>query len=191
MFIIVGLGNPGEKYKNTRHNIGFMVINKLKEIQNFSDWKQGKKFNAQISEGILEGEKIMLAKPQTFMNNSGKAVKSIINYSSLIIDNQLFIIHDDIDLPVGQMKISKNRGSAGHKGVQSIIDNLGNKNFVRFRIGIKPISATRIPTEKFVLKNFTKPEQKILEKIIEKTCVAIAVAIEQGVEKAMSEYNKS
>jgi PTH1 family peptidyl-tRNA hydrolase len=176
MILIVGLGNPGEKYKNTRHNIGFITVDKLKEIQNFSDWKQGKKFNA---------------KPQTFMNNSGKAVKSIINYSSSNKNNELFVVHDDIDLPCGQMKISKNKSSAGHKGVQSIIDNLGNKNFVRFRIGIKSSSTIKIPTEKFVLKNLTKPEQKILEKIIEKTCVAIAVAIEQGVEKAMSEYNKS
>jgi PTH1 family peptidyl-tRNA hydrolase len=190
MILIVGLGNPGEKYKNTRHNIGFMTLDKLKQIQNFSDWKQGKKFNAQISDGILEGEKIMLAKPQTFMNNSGKAVKSIINYSKASKDNKLFIIHDDIDLPVGQMKISKNRGSAGHKGVQSIIDNLGSKDFVRFRIGIKPASIIKTPTEKFVLKNFTKDEQKNLEKIIDKTCAAIEMATKQGIEKTTAECNR-
>ena len=189
MFLIVGLGNPGEKYKNTRHNIGFIVVDKLKQIQDFSDWKQGKKFNAQISEGILDEEKIMLAKPQTFMNNSGKAVKSIISYSSSIMDKQLWIIHDDIDLPIGQMKISKNKNSAGHKGVQSIIDTLGNKNFVRFRVGIKSALTIKMPTEKFVLEKFTKQEQKILEKMIDNTCAAIEMAIKRGIEKTMAEYN--
>lgn len=130
MLFIVGLGNPGEKYKNTRHNIGFRVIDEFREKNNFSEFRISQKFNAEISKGEIAGQSVILAKPQTFMNNSGKAVKSLLR--------NLFVIHDDIDLPLGKIKIVKNRGSAGHKGVESIIKELGTKNFIRFRIGISP-----------------------------------------------------
>jgi PTH1 family peptidyl-tRNA hydrolase len=182
--LIVGLGNPGKKYKNTRHNIGFLVLDKFQKAysrhrrdgptgiskkfqyreNNFPEFKLVKKFNSLISEGKISGKKILLAKPQTFMNNSGKAVKSlclnffeikamaviskknkkegnnVLNKPSNNFLNNLFVVHDDVDLPLGKIKISRGRGSGGHKGVESIIKELGTKNFVRFRIGIELVS---------------------------------------------------
>ncbi len=144
MILIVGLGNPGKKYQLTRHNIGFQVVDEFVKKNNFPDFKISKKFNALISEGIVDGAKVILAKPQTFMNNSGKAVKSLIRNWKLEIRN-LVVVHDDIDLPLGKIKISIGRGSAGHKGVQSIIDELATKNFVRFRIGINRFAQNFTP----------------------------------------------
>jgi len=141
--LIVGLGNPGKKYKQTRHNVGFMVIDALKKK--------------------ISGKNIVLLKPQTFMNNSGKTVKKIIRNLKFEIRN-LVVIHDDIDLPLGTIRVSKNVGSAGHKGVQSIIDELGTQNFTRIRIGIQPKPKKPKDVEKFVLQKFTKGEEKIIEK---------------------------
>jgi len=192
MILVVGLGNPGKKFEKTRHNLGFLIIENLKlKIENFSDWRYEKKFKAEISRGKIGNKKIILARPQTFMNNSGKAVKLLTKTYTLDPKN-LIVIHDDIDLTLGKIKIVKNRGSAGHKGVQSIIDELGTKDFVRFRIGIKPVTSdkrqvTRI--EDFVLRKFNKEEERILKGVIKKAVGAIEVAIKEGVEKAMSRFN--
>lgn len=191
MTLIVGLGNPGKKYQNTRHNVGFMVIDNFAGKNDFPEFRLSKKFKAEISEGAIDNEKIILAKPQTFMNNSGKSVKAIFNFQ--FSNKKLIIIHDDLDLPLGKIKITKNRGSAGHKGVQSIIDELGTKNFFRFRIGIKTkqTDGTVYRSEDFVLEKFTKEEEKILKQVIKKTCKAIEISANEGVEKVMAEYNKS
>ncbi len=165
MKLLIGLGNPGKKYEDTRHNIGFQIINKLKQEYKFPEFTFSKKHNADISEGILNNERLLLAKPQTFMNNSGKAVKSLIKNAK---DERLIVIHDDIDLPVGSFKISENRGSAGHKGVDSIIKFLGTKNFARIRIGIQPKTGKPKRAEDFVLKKPAKEEKESLEKVIEK-----------------------
>ena len=188
MILIIGLGNPGKKYQKTRHNFGFRIVDELQKNPGFSDWKLKKKNRAEISEGNLADQKIILAKPQTFMNESSKAVKTIINHLSLITEN-LWVIHDDIDLPLGKIKITKNRGGAGHKGVQSIINELKTKNFVRFRLGIKPqLKAQNL--DKFVLQNFNKAEEKIIKEVINKTCLAIEMATKDGAEKAMNKFNK-
>jgi len=152
MILIVGLGNPGKKYKKTRHNVGFMVIDALKKK--------------------ISGKNIVLLKPQTFMNNSGKTVKRIIRNLKLEIRN-LVVIHDDIDLPLGTIRVSKNVGSAGHKGVQSIIDELGTKNFTRIRIGIQPKTGKPKEVEKFVLEKFTKEEKKIVKETIKKATLSL------------------
>jgi PTH1 family peptidyl-tRNA hydrolase len=204
MIIIVGLGNPGKKFEKTRHNLGFLIIENLKlKIENFSDWRYEKKFKAEISRGKIDNQKVILAKPQTFMNESGKAVKLLTKTYTLDPKN-LIVFHDDLDLPLGKIKIVKNRGSAGHKGVQSIIDELGTKNFVRFRIGIRPKEKIRIGAfafreakgraiafrmQNFVLEKFSKDEEKILKEVIKRTCQAIEVAIKEGLEKAMQEFN--
>ncbi len=164
-FLIVGLGNPGEKFEKTRHNIGFRVVDDFQQNNSFPDFVFSKKFNSLISEGKIEGKKIILAKPQTFMNSSGKAVKKILIYSPLAICHSLIVVHDDIDLPFGKIKISQNRGSAGHKGVESIITELGAKNFKRVRIGIQPKNGKPQNIEVFVLKNFTGAEEKELKQI--------------------------
>jgi PTH1 family peptidyl-tRNA hydrolase len=203
MKLIVGLGNPGKKFEKTRHNLGFLVVESLKsKIKSFSDWKKSKKFLSEISEGKINSERVILVKPQTFMNNSGKAVKSLIrnfllNKAMAELSRHLFIIHDDIDIPIGKFKISIGRGPAGHKGVQSIIDEIGTKNFVRFRIGIKPNSKCKMQNAKlkfkiqdFVLEEFNEKKGGILKEVIEMACRAIEMAIKEGIKKAMSEFNK-
>jgi len=173
MKLLIGLGNPGFKYKKTRHNAGFMTLNYIqKNIGGFSKWKLNKKFQAEISENPEAN--ILLAKPQTYMNKSGESVKSlVINYQLSVID--LFVIHDDFDLPIGSFKLEKEKGSAGHKGVQSIISSLGANNFWRLRIGIRPqnlgtepLNSGLVPSkaENFVLKKFTREEKSTLENTI-------------------------
>jgi len=147
MELIVGLGNPGKKYNKTRHNVGGRVIDELTK---------------------QKLEKVIIAKPQTFMNNSGKAVKGILDFYKVKPGN-LFVVHDDIDLPLGKFRLSKNRGSGGHKGVQSIINELKTKDFQRIRIGICPKTGKPKAVEKFVLQNFTKEEEKIIKKVVEET----------------------
>jgi PTH1 family peptidyl-tRNA hydrolase len=161
MYLIVGLGNPGKKYEKTRHNIGFRVIDELeKSVFNFD---------------------ITLLKPDSFMNNSGKAVKECLNYYKIPAAN-LIVIHDDIDLAFGIIKLNKNSSSAGHKGVQSIIDTLKTQDFTRIRIGISPKSEARISksetdTAEFVLKNFTKNEEEQIPEIIKKAVGLIPIPL--------------
>lgn len=161
--LIVGLGNPGKKYEKTRHNVGFRVINELeKQIFDFDTF---------------------LLKPDNYMNNSGRAVKKYLTYNKISPGN-LIVIHDDIDLPFETVKISKDSSSAGHKGVQSIIDTLGTKDFTRIRIGIKQITdppsgeaSRKQKTEKFVLENFTKTEEEKLPEIIKKAVGLIPIPL--------------
>ena len=210
MKIIVGLGNPGKKYEFTRHNIGFRAVDEIAANFQFPVFKFQSIFNAQISKGEIAGKKIILAKPQTFMNLSGKTVKSLItNYlgpnearnspeGCLPITN-LWVVHDDIDLSLGEIRIVIGRGAAGHKGVASIIKELKTKNFIRFRIGIKPnekLKAQRSKPqfktknlEKFVLKKFNKKEEKFVKEVIQNAAEAIEMAIEKGIEKTMNKYN--
>jgi len=172
MILIVGLGNPGEKYKKTRHNLGFMVVDGLQKIHGFSDWQMKKKFKAEISQGTINNQEVILAKPQTFMNDSGMAVKRLIH--DLRFKNyDLFVVHDDLDLELGKIKVVRNRGSAGHKGIQSIIDQLATKDFVRFRLGIGSNLKLKMATEDFVLKSFTKEENEVIKETIKKTCQLI------------------
>ena len=145
MFLIVGLGNPGKKYEKTRHNVGFMVIDELekKELP----------------------KKAKLLKPETFMNNSGIAVNNLMSFYKIKPEN-LWVIQDDIDLLIGKIRISKNRGSGGHRGIESIIKETGTKDFYRIRIGICPLKGKPEYLEKFVLQSFSKEEEVILNKAI-------------------------
>ncbi len=178
MKLIIGLGNPGFKYKKTRHNIGFMALDYIqKNIGGFSKWKFNKLFAAEVARN--NESSVFLAKPQTYMNDSGRAAKTIIENLKLKIEN-LIVVHDDFDLPIGNFKLEKEKGSAGHKGVQSIIEALSTNNFWRLRIGIRPQNMLentqadlpaeiRQPTKKaedFVLKKFTRQEKEIIDKTI-------------------------
>jgi len=181
MIIIIGLGNPGKKFENTRHNVGFMAIDEFAKRNNFPDFKLEKKFDALIS----ENENVLLAKPETFMNESGIAAKKILSKKNT---EDIVIIHDDIDLPVGKIKIVKDRGSAGHKGVESIIQNIGNNNLIRIRIGIagdKEIKAMNV-----VLKKFSTEEQKMVDDAVQKASNALNLFLKEGLDKTMNEYNK-
>lgn len=204
MFLIFGLGNPGLKYQKTRHNVGFRIIDQIKKGGDFSAFRFSKKAKADFCSGFFRGEKIILAKPQTFMNNSGRAAKVLISNLKFPaaacrparqgrtgkIEN-FWVVHDDIDLPLGKIKIAKDRGAAGHKGVASIIKELKTKNFVRFRVGIKPQTSTdkKEQVNIFVLKKFNSKEESVLKEVIEKVCRAIEMALKEGPEKAMAKFN--
>lgn len=188
MFLIVGLGNPGRKYKYTRHNLGFRLVDEFRKENNFPGLKFVKKFNAQISKGVIDNKEITLAKPQTFMNSSGCAVKKIVSGFRFHV-SRTWVVHDDIDLLLGKVRISVGRGSAGHKGVESIIREIDSKDFVRFRIGIMNYELRIKNAEKFVLEKFTKEEEKIIKTTIKKTVELIGAALKQGLEKAMTEFN--
>jgi PTH1 family peptidyl-tRNA hydrolase len=181
MTIIIGLGNPGEEFKNTRHNVGFMAIDKFAKENNFDDFKLEKKFEAEVS----KKGRLLLAKPQTFMNNSGKSTKKIKNINK---NSTFIILHDDVDLPVGKIKIVKERGSAGHKGVESVVKAIGNKGLIRIRIGIGGLKNTE--AMKVVLKNFSEKEEKEKNKSLKNTVKALQCFIENGLEKTMNEFNK-
>jgi len=172
MFLIVGLGNPGDKYINTRHNIGFLVIDQLKKKLDFPDFVFDKKSNSLLS----KKEDIILAKPNTYMNLSGSAARALSKYYKMESENQI-IVHDDIDLPLGKIRVSKDRGSAGHKGVESIIKELKTKNFVRIRVGIRPEVGKPKKTEEFVLKKFNKEEKGIVTETIEDAVRTIKIII--------------
>lgn len=180
MILIIGLGNPGEQYKNTRHNVGFLTLDKFAEKNNFPDFALNKKAQALLS----EENGVLLAKPQTFMNESGKTARELVK--NIPVEN-IIVVHDDIDLEIGKIKIVSERGSAGHKGVESIIQNIGNEGLIRFRIGIA--SKENVEAKEVVLKKFSTEEQKIIDESIEKTCEALNVFIKEGLEKAMNEYN--
>jgi len=161
MILIVGLGNPGRKFKSTRHNLGFEIVNLIKKQGDFSVWQNKKKLKSKVSQGKIDNQKIILAKPQTFMNQSGQAVKLLAKFYKIPLKN-LWVIQDDLDLEIGKIKIKKNSGSGGHKGIQSIIDELRTKNFNRLKIGIGP-KPFRIDSKKFVLQKFNKTETEILK----------------------------
>lgn len=165
MKLIIGLGNPGSRYKNTRHNVGFRVLDELANTQNLK-FRSKKTLLAESAEfrSPLK-EKILLAKPLTFMNESGEAVLALKNFYK-IQSEQILIIHDEIDLPFGTIRLSQNAGSAGHRGVESVIEAIG-QNFLRLRIGIENRKLGQAPdTEIYVLQNFTKEEQNQLKKKI-------------------------
>ncbi|MBU2539640.1 aminoacyl-tRNA hydrolase [Patescibacteria group bacterium] len=186
MIIIAGLGNPGKKYENTRHNIGFKIVDEFKKKSNFSEsWLSQKKAGALIA----YNDELILAKPQSFMNLSGDVIHNLSNYYKVKTPD-IIIIHDDMDLPIGKIKISIGKGSAGHKGVESIIKRLRTADFIRIRIGILPTKGKPKTPEKFVLQKFSKKEKEILNKAIKNALSAIGLIIKEGVEKTMNEYNK-
>ncbi len=186
MKIIIGLGNPGKKYKNTPHNSGFSVLDELA-----SAWKkewQLTKIMAVLEQFLPKEQKIILVKPQTFMNASGQVIgKLLAKFKDLKFQDDLWVIHDDLDLALGRLKIVKNRGSAGHKGVESIIKSLGTKNFVRFRLGT---GMKKQKGKEVVLAEFKGKEKKIFERMIKKGVEAVVYALNEGIEKAMNKYNQ-
>ncbi len=171
MKIIIGLGNPGKKYENTRHNAGFATVDELREKWNFPDFKFNKNFNAEISKKNvgcqISDVKCLLIKPMAFMNRSGEAVKKIMNFYKLT-PADVIVIHDDLDIEIGKYKIAADSRAAGHHGVQNIIDELGNQNFTRARIGVETKGGRqnrRIPGEDFVLQKFTEEEKEKIKNI--------------------------
>lgn len=177
MRLIVGLGNPGKNYAKTRHNAGFMVVDKLREElakeYAISNWELSKKFNAEVCGCAINGSKIVLAKPMTFMNASGQAVQLTAHFYKLTVPD-LIVVHDDKDIKLGEIKIQTDKSSAGHNGVQSIIDHIGTQNFTRVRVGIAPENPKKMSdTAKFVLNRFGLFEKKKVEEVISRTAQEI------------------
>lgn len=181
MQIIIGLGNPGEKFEHTPHNAGFMAVDFFAKTHDFPEFELSKKHESLIS----EKNGVLLAKPQTFMNNSGKAAKKLVGKNKA----HAIILHDDIDLPLGKLKIVKERGSAGHKGVESIIKAIGNKGLIRFRIGIQPKKGKPKASESYVVKKFKPEEKQTMEKALKHISEAIDTFAKEGLEKAMQTFN--
>ncbi len=172
MIFIVGLGNPGKTYERTWHNAGFLVLDALIKEYGFPAFKLSKKHASLVSQGILGSTKAVLAKPQTFMNKSGISVRSLLKQGG-----ELIVVHDDIDIPLGTVKISKDRGSAGHKGVESIMKELKSKDFTRIRIGIQPLTGKPKSVEDFVLQKFSPKELTAVQDAIQEAAGAIARTI--------------
>ena len=159
MKLIVGLGNPGEKYQKSRHNVGFILLDKFAADNNLN-WRKVERFNSEVAD-YSNG---LLIKPQTFMNNSGDAVSKLVNFYKISL-NDLIIIHDDVDLPLGAIKKQKGKNSAGHHGVENIIEELGTKDFWRIRVGIGKPEDKNIPVDEWVLQDFGKNELDVVTKL--------------------------
>ena len=185
MYAIIGLGNPEGRYIGTRHNIGFQVLDYFSQVEGIEINK--KKHNALIGEGFIDGKKVMLVKPQTYMNLSGESVLEIIRYYNIPLEN-ILIIYDDIDLDVGRIRM-RSKGSAGtHNGMRSIVDGLASNQISRLRIGIgRP---ERQDLSSFVLSKFTIQEKEELIEPIKKAEKSIKVFISRGIEEAMNEFNE-
>ena len=183
MWLIAGLGNPGSRYEKTRHNAGFLVLEELVERLQL-EFKEKEDFK--ISKGSLGDEKIILVEPLTFMNRSGVAVRKIMQKSN-VSPERLIVIHDDLDLECGNLKIRKKGSSGGHKGIESIIQNIGTREFIMVKIGIgrDPF----VPTEKYVLSRFRKDEMPVIKEAIAKAAESVHSIIIEGVERAMNRFN--
>ncbi len=187
--LIVGLGNPGRSYANNRHNIGFICLRYFARTQ-------GIKFNqkkglARIGTGTVAGNRVVLARPQTFMNNSGQSVNRLVRKFS-VNPKDLLVIHDDLDLPLAKIRLSSGSGSGGHKGINSIIQELGTREFTRLRVGIgRPANPN--PTEDdiiaYVLSNFSSEEKKAINQIIPRIAEAILCLLTEGLTPAMNKFN--
>jgi PTH1 family peptidyl-tRNA hydrolase len=211
MYIIVGLGNPGEEYKNTRHNVGRMIVEsfaknaekiaekrdtkKAAKQTGFEDFSFNKKYNAQISVGEVNGEKVTLILPETFMNKSGKSLETLITSAKKA--EKLVVVHDDLDLGIGRGKILFNRGSGGHKGVESIVRTIKTEAFARLKVGVCPTTPTgklKKPTGDklldFIVGPFKPAEMDEIKDVIKQASEALYILVNNGREKAMTGFNK-
>ncbi len=183
--LIVGLGNPGLAYRHNRHNVGFMVADALADKLEIP--LKRVKFKAQIGNGKLEDIPIIIAKPLTFMNNSGEAVAPLVRYFKVPLE-RLLVIHDDMDLPLGTLRMRPSGGSAGHNGMLSIFDKLGTNAIPRLRVGIGRPPGRMDPAD-YVLQDFPKSDEELLKMVIAQACEAALAFITTGLEKAMNTYN--
>ncbi len=187
VLLIVGLGNPGREYRDTRHNIGFMLLDRLavKLDARFSRLQS----QALVAPSTYEGRKLILAKPQTFMNLSGRAVKGLVRFYKLPLE-ALLVAYDDLDLPPGTLRLRPDGRSAGHRGMESIIEHLGTDSFPRLRLGIgRPPG--RMEAREYVLQNFTDEEMKLVSETLNRAVEAVLAWITDGLEKAMNRFNVS
>ncbi|MDB9312533.1 aminoacyl-tRNA hydrolase [Spirulina sp. CS-785/01] len=185
--LIVGLGNPGAKYEKTRHNIGFEAVDTLAQRW-FCSWQNNRRFKGLFTEGRSpKGDKVFLLKPQTYMNLSGEAIRAVVDWYKLAPED-VYIIYDDMDLPVGRLRIRLSGSAGGHNGIKSTISHLGGQNFPRLRIGIGK-SGPEKETVSHVLGKFAPQEKEAVEQVLDWVVDAVEMSLKEGVEKAMSFYN--
>ncbi len=193
--LIVGLGNPGKEYEKTRHNSGRIILEHIAKANDFGDWKNDMKTKSLRAKGEIEDMKFDFMLPETFMNNSGNAVAHVIDDKKKL--KNLVVVYDDLDIPVGSLKVSFNRSSGGHNGLESVIKRVKSKEFVRIRIGVSPHTPTgklKKPSGedavlKFLLGTFKEDELKILKKQSKEIAEIIVCLASEGKDKAMSLYN--
>ena len=184
MFVIAGLGNPGKKYEKTRHNMGFLVIDKLAEK---NDIKVNKiKHKSLVGDGFISGRKSLLVKPQTYMNLSGEAIREVVDYYDVAME-ELIVIYDDFDLEIGTIRIRKNGSAGSHNGMKNIIQHLHDSDFPRIRLGIG--KSGNLDWKDFVLGKLGGDEQKAIDEAVENAADAIMCILEEGIDRAMNKYN--
>ncbi len=187
MFVIVGLGNPTLQYEGTRHNVGFDVIDLLADKYNIT--VETRKNRALIGKGMIEGKKVILVKPQTYMNLSGESVRGLVDYYKIDERQELLVIYDDVSLGVGQLRIRKKGSAGGHNGIKNIISHLDTDMFLRIKIGVgeKP---KKYDLADYVLSRFSKAEREEMEEGYEKAVKAVALLLDGEIDAAMNEYNR-
>ena len=187
MYVIAGLGNPGREYEGTRHNVGFMTLDALADKYNID--VREKAFKGLIGKGMIEGNKVILVKPQTYMNLSGESVRELVNYYKVDPESELIVVYDDISLAPGQIRIRKKGSAGGHNGIKNIIANLGTDRFMRVKVGVgeKP---KNWDLADYVLSPFTKDERPLVNLAIEHAAKAIEQMLNGDVDAAMNEYNR-
>jgi PTH1 family peptidyl-tRNA hydrolase len=183
MFLIVGLGNPGKQYENTRHNVGFDAIDIISKEYNIPVNRE--KFKGIYGEGSISGERVILLKPKTFMNLSGESIREIVNFYKIDVRN-IIVIYDDISLETGRLRIRPQGSSGGHNGIKSIISNLATDEFPRIKIGVGNPQFDLIP---HVLGRFSKEDRKEVEEVIDAAASSVETIIKFGVEEAMNKFN--
>ena len=186
LFIIAGLGNPDEKYQGTRHNVGFDVVDRLAEKYQIA--VDTKKHRALIGKGVIEGQKVLLVKPQTYMNLSGESIRSLVEYYKIDPEEELLVIYDDISLEVGQLRIRRKGSAGGHNGIKNIIAHLGTQEFPRVRIGVGEKPA-RMDLADYVLGHFSTEDRAKVEEAIGHAMDATVLMMQGEVDKAMNDYN--
>lgn len=186
MYIIAGLGNPDRKYAGTRHNIGFDVITYLSDKYDISLSKTG--FKSKLGQGFLAGEKVLLMKPQTYMNLSGEAVGEAVNFYKIDTSTELIVVQDDIDLPPGNIRIRAKGSAGGHNGIKSIISHVGGNEFVRIKLGVGGKPEGRDLAD-HVLSGFDRDMEPLIRKVIEMAGEAVLTTMKEGAEAAMNKYN--
>lgn len=187
MYVIVGLGNPSKEYDNTRHNIGFAAIDALAD--KYGIGVNEAKHKALLGKGVIDGTKVILVKPLTYMNLSGEAVRAVVDYYKIDEEAELIVIYDDISLDVGQLRIRKKGSAGGHNGIKNIIQHLGHDTFQRIKIGVgeKPKG---YDLADYVLGHFSKEEQDVMKDALEKVDGAVKLMLMDDVDEAMNRYNK-
>ncbi|MDF2591728.1 MAG: peptidyl-tRNA hydrolase [Clostridia bacterium] len=186
MYVIVGLGNPGDRYAGTKHNIGFITIDYLAEQSGIKLNKT--KHKAILGEGTIGGEKVLLVKPQTFMNLSGQSVMDIVNFYKVPSQN-LIVIYDDIDLPVGKVRIRPSGSSGTHNGMRNIIYLINNQEFPRIRIGVGK-QPDYMDLADYVMTKFNGEEKPLMEDAVKRSAMAVEEIVKSGINIAMNKYNK-